>query len=363
MADHLFQPGNLGAIALSNRVIMAPMTRSRAGTGDIPGKIVAEYYAQRASAGLIITEGIHPSAEGKGYCRTPGLFNAAQADAWRSVVSGVHARGGRIVAQLMHVGRIATARNKDEGARTIAPSAIRARGQIHSDAAGMVDFDMPYALGTDEIADVVADYARAASLARDAGFDGVELHCASGYLPMQFLSTSSNRRTDGYGGRADNRIRFAMEVLEALAGAIGADRVGLRICPGNPFNDIQDEDPAGTHRALLRAAAPLGLAYLHLIDLRDPAIDARGLVREHWRGALILNESIGGTEARALIGAREAEAVSFGRHFIANPDLADRLRTEAPLAPFDRTTLYTPGPRGYTDYPALNGAMAAVIAS
>ena len=349
----LFDPVDLGALTLANRIVMAPMTRSRAGPGDVPGPLMVEYYRQRATAGLIVTEGTQPSATGKGYCRTPGLHTGEQVNGWRAVTDAVHAEGGRIVVQMMHCGRVGSSLHKDPDAETVAPSAIPARARIFADGAGQVEMEMPRALETHEIAGVIEDYANAARLAMEAGFDGVELHCASGYLPMQFLSTGTNRRTDRYGGPVQNRIRFAIEVLEAIGGAIGADRVGFRICPGNPFNDMQDDDPAETYASLLQAAAPMGLAYLHLIRLNVPQVDGLAVAKANWRGPLILNESIDFAEGQMMIGEGIADAVSFGRPFISNPDLVRRLRDGAPLAPFDVKTLYSPGPAGYTDYPAL----------
>lgn len=349
----LFDPVALGDLALANRIVMAPMTRSRAGPGDVPGRLMADYYRQRATAGLIVTEGTQPSANGKGYCRTPGLHTAEQAAGWRAVTDAVHAEGGRIVVQLMHCGRVGSRLNKAPDAETIAPSAVQARARIFADGAGQVDMEMPRALETHEIPGVIEDYANAARLAREAGFDGVELHCASGYLPMQFLSTGTNLRTDGYGGPVHNRIRFTMEVLEALSGAIGAGRVGFRICPGNPFNDMYDDNPAETYAELLKAASPLGLAYLHLIRLDVPQVDGLAVARAHWRGNLILNEGIDLAEGRAVVEQDVAEAVSFGRPFISNPDLVRRFREDKALAPFDLKTLYSDGPAGYTDYPAL----------
>lgn len=349
----LFDPVQLGALGLANRIVMAPMTRSRAGEGDVPTPLMVDYYRQRATAGLIVTEGTQPSAAGKGYCRTPGLHTAEQVAGWRAVTDAVHAEGGRIVVQLMHCGRIGSRLNKAPDAETVAPSAIAAKGRIYADGAGQVEMDMPRALETHEIAGVIEEYAHAARLALEAGFDGVELHCASGYLPMQFLSTGTNRRADRYGGSASNRIRFTIEVLEALCGVAGAGRVSFRICPGNPFNDIHDDDPAETYAALLEAATPMDLAYLHLIRLDVPQVDGLAVAKAHYRGRLILNEGIDFAEGQMVVEQGIADAVSFGRPFIANPDLVRRFRTGAPLAPFDAKTLYSPGPAGYTDYPAL----------
>jgi N-ethylmaleimide reductase len=351
--DPLFAPIELGDIHCTNRVVMAPMTRSRASTGDLVSALHVEYYGARAEAGLIVTEGTQPSIHGKGYCRTPGLHDRAQVVAWRSVTDRVHAAGGRIVVQLMHVGRIASRFNKDPAARTVAPSAVRARVQMYTDDAGMQDCDTPEPLSLAEIPAVVEEYAQAARLAREAGFDGVELHAASGYLPMQFLASNSNLRRDAYGGTAVQRARFAVEVLEALVAAIGAGRVGMRICPANPFNDVADPEPEVTYGALLDAVAPLRIAYLHAIRSPLRAVDAFAIARRHYAGPIVLNDGFHGGSARAALRAGTGDAVSFARHFIGNPDLVRRLHEDLPLAGFDRHTLYTPGPRGYLDYPPL----------
>ena len=351
----LFDPVRLGDLELSNRIIMAPMTRSRAGDGDVPTDLMVDYYRQRASAGLIVSEGTQPSANGKGYCRTPGIHSPAQIAGWRKVTDAVHSEGGRIVLQIMHCGRIGVAANKDPGAETIAPSAIRAAGQMFTDTDGMVDFDMPRALETDEIPALIAEFGQATRNALDAGFDGVELHAASGYLPMQFLSTGTNRRTDRYGGSVENRVRAVVEMLEAMSAAAGPGRVGIRICPGVLFNDIQDDDPAETYTALLRAIAPMGLAYLHLILLQSPLVDGFAVAKANVTGPLILNDSITLERGNQLVDDGTAAAISFARHFIGNPDLVRRLREGAALAKFDRKTLYTPGAAGYTDYPFMAG--------
>lgn len=350
----LFTPLSLGRMQLANRIVMAPMTRSRANPEtDCPTELMVEYYRQRASAGLIITEGIHPSADGKGYCRTPGLYTQAQADAWRAVVDAVHAEGGRIVAQLMHVGRVAHPDNKAPGAETVAPSAVAARAEMYTDSAAMQPMTTPRALATEEIPGVVEEYRNATRLAYAAGFDGVELHCASGYLPAQFLSTGTNRRDDAYGGSLENRLRFPLEVLAAIAAVDGPDRVGFRICPGNPFNDLQDDDPAETFAAFLDHASSLGLAYLHVIRMPSTGIDNIALARRHFDGPLIVNDSYSFEEAAAAVDRGECAAVSFGRYYIANPDLVTRFEAGAPLNRLDASRLYTPGPEGYIDYPTL----------
>ena len=352
--NRLFESARFGKLSLRNRVVMAPMTRSRADERDAPSELVALHYRQRATAGLIITEGIYPSFDGKGYCRTPGLVTREQIDGWRKVCEGVHAEGGTIVAQLMHCGRVCHPDNKAPDAETVAPSAITARGKMFTDTAGMQPFVEPRALATEEIPGIVEEYRQATRNAFEAGFDGVELHATSGYLPAQFLSTGTNQRTDRYGGSLENRIRFPVEVLEAMAAVDGADRVGLRICPGNPFNDLHDDDPEETFTAFLAAIAPLGLAYLHVIRLHDVALDNVAFARANFSGPLILNDSFELDEAKRVVEAGTAEAVSFARAFIGNPDLVARFERGAPLARFDPHKLYTPGPEGYTDYPPLD---------
>lgn len=352
--DRLFEPVQLGELHLANRIVMAPMTRSRADAFDAPSDLHAAYYGQRADAGLIVAEGTYPTPDGKGYCRTPGLVTPRQIDGWRQVTAQVRKQGvASTVVQLMHVGRVASRHNKPADAETVAPSAIAARGSLFSDSHGMVPMEVPRALETAEIVTLIEAYRQAALNARAAGFDGVELHCSSGYLPMQFLMANSNQRQDGYGGTLQKRIRFVVETLEALSEAIGAGRVGLRLIPGNPYNDMQDDDPVATYGALLDAVDPLGLAYVQVSRSPQSGLDAFALVRRHFRGPLILNDGFDGQSAARAIEAGVGEAVSFARPFIANPDLVQRLRRQRPLAEFDRSTLYTPGARGFTDYPAL----------
>ncbi|MBM5810414.1 MAG: alkene reductase [Gammaproteobacteria bacterium] len=351
MTDPLFDPVACGDIACANRIVMAPMTRSRATAGDRPDALQVRYYAARAAAGLIVTEGTQPSIHGKGYARTPGLYEPAQVEAWREVTGAVHAAGGHIVVQLMHTGRVASRHNKAAGARTVAPSAVRAQVSMFTDAAGMQDCDEPEALTLDGIRAVIDEYVAAAHNAHAAGFDGVELHAASGYLPMQFLCASTNQRSDPYGGSAAARARFTVELMEALCGALGAGRVGIRICPGNPFNDVADPDPPATYTALLSALRPLRYAWLHVIRSPLPGIDAFALARQLYDGTLIINDGFDPASARAAITAGQGDAVAFARLFIGNPDLVRRIREGLPLAGFDRNTLYTPGAAGYTDYP------------
>lgn len=350
----LFDPVKLGAISLSNSIVMAPMTRDRAGEGDTPTDLMVEYYRQRATAGLIITEGAQPSAVGKGYWRTPGIYTDEQVKGWAKVADAVHAEGGKIVVQLMHAGRACVAANKDADAETVAPSAIQCPDLIPGPDGVPQACVVPRALETNEIAGVIGEYVHAARCAIEAGLDGIELHCASGYLPMQFLSSNSNQRTDQYGGSAENRVRFVVEALAALSDAIGADRVGLRICPGINLNGMADANPAQTYETLLKAIDGKGLAYLHLIDLPQEGLDALALVKAHWTGPMILNNSRGVEDNQQRLTDGTADAVSFGRGFIANPDLVGKLKRGEVLARADRTTLYTGNgddARGYTDYP------------
>lgn len=353
MNSPLSAPVRLGDIALANRIVMAPMTRDRAGPDDVPTDLMVEYYAQRASAGLIVTEGVQPSAVGKGYWRTPGIHSAAQIAGWARVADAVHARGGRIVMQLMHCGRVVVAANRGFDAEVIAPSAIRCPAQVPGPDGVPVDCADPREIRSDELPALVAEYAQAARNAVAAGMDGVELHCASGYLINQFLNPASNRRTDSYGGSAENRIRFPLEVLAAMADAIGPGRVGFRISPGNPYNAMDPADPAATFAPFVKAADGLGLAYLHVVDMGLPELEVLPFLRASYAGAIIANNNLKADSAAALLDAGQAEAVSFGRAFIANPDLVERIAAGAPLARTDYALLYTGEEKGYTDYPPM----------
>jgi len=353
MQTDLFSPLELGALALKNRIFMAPMTRSRAHSDGTPSLEMADYYSQRAGAGLIISEGIQPNADGQGYCRTPGLHSANQAKAWSETTTRVSEAGGVMVAQLMHVGRVASHLNKADGARTLAPSAIQASGEMYTDAAGMVEFDTPEAMSLGDIDQTIEDYVAAAKLARKSGFEGVELHATSGYLPAQFLSTGTNKREDQYGGSISGRLRFVIDLIEALNGAIGAERVGIRICPGNPFNDLEDADPKATFTGLLQAISPMGLAYLHVIRMASTGLDNFAMAEHYFKGSLVFNDSFNAEEANHFVKNGRCAAVSFARPFIANPDFPERIRIGADLAKFDPKRLYTPGPEGYSDYPTL----------
>ncbi len=348
----LFTPAQFGDLHLKNRVVMAPMTRSRSTDTAVPTPEMVDYYSQRAGAGLIIAEGTSPSANGMGYCRTPGIYNAEQIAAWRKVTDAVHAKGATIVLQLMHCGRVATRDNKPAGTETVAPSAIPADVELFTDTVGMAPTDKPRELTTDEVYGVIEEYRQAAINAREAGFDGVELHGTSGYLPMQFMSENANQRSDEFGGSLENRIRFPLLVLKAMSEAIGSGRVGFRFCPANRFNDIADSRPADTLNALLDGIADLGLAYLHIMKAHTRKIDAFAVARKKFRGALIINDGFDRDSAAEAVDSGKADAVSFARHFIANPNLVERFQSGRELAEFDRDTLYAGGPKGYSDYPA-----------
>jgi N-ethylmaleimide reductase len=347
---NLLTPGRIGGLSTSNRLMMAPMTRSRALAGGVPSELAIEYYAQRASAGLIITEGVAPTAVGLGYARTPAIESAEQIAAWTKITDAVKAKGGRLFMQFMHVGRIGHSANRYTSEPLIAPSAVRAQAQIFTDAHGLQDMDTPRALDTAEIPGVIEGFAQATRNALAAGCDGVELHAASGYLPMQFLSTGTNRRTDPYGGNLHNRIRFVVETLEAMIAAAGdATRVGMKISPGIVFNDIHDDDPIETYSALVKAVAPMGLGYLHV--LRPPPLpQIFDVLRPLYSGTFAVGGGFDLASGNAALASGLADFVVFGKPFTSNPDLPERFAAGLPLTPFDTTTFYTPGPKGYTDF-------------
>lgn len=354
--EHLLSPATVGDLALRNRVVMAPMTRSRASQDDdCVSELHEAYYSQRANAGLIITEGVHPSFDGKGYNRTPGICNDQHVAAWSKVVSAVHDEGGLIACQLMHCGRVGHPNNKAHGTRMLAPSAIAARAEIYTEE-GMQPMPTPEAMTCDEIAGVIEDYRQAAARCVAAGFDGIELHCASGYLPGQFLASESNARKDAYGGSLENRLRFIEQVVDALAGVMGIGRIGLRISPGNPYNDHVDSAPEITYAALLQMADKKGIAWVHAIRMSSTGIDSLALTRHNYSGTLIGSDSFTAEEAETQIAANNVDAVSFGRLYIANPDLVTRFVSGGPFNKMDKRTIYGgEGAAGYTDYPLLSG--------
>lgn len=353
MNNPLFVALTLGSLRLSNRIVMSPMTRDRAGPGDVPTDLMVEYYRQRASAGLIVTEGVQPSAVGKGYWRTPGIWSQEQIEGWAKVAAAVHAEGGQIVMQIMHCGRVVVPANRGYDAEIIAPSALACPDKVPGPDGIPSPTGTPRALAADELPTLAEEFAFAARNARAAGIDGVELHASSGYLINQFLNPASNRRTDEFGGSGANRARFPLMVLKSMADAIGADRVGLRFSPGNPYNGMDVSAPEDTFIPLLQGVEPLGLAYLHVLDMQLKDLDTLAMVRAHCSAPIVANNMLTADSGRALIEAGRAEAISFGRAFIANPDLVARLRTGAPLAKPDYSLLYTGEEKGYVDYPAL----------
>lgn len=351
-----FEPYRLGDVELKNRIVMAPMTRSRAyGAGATPTDLMTAYYTQRATAGLIVTEGIQPSIVGQGYPDTPGLHTVEQVAAWRKVTESVHAAGGVVFAQLMHVGRVGDPDLLPSNQNVVGPSAVAAQGQIYTHA-GMKPFSTPHALTEDEIAGTSADFAHAAANAVEAGFDGVELHGANGYLIHQFLSSNANVREDQWGGSAEGRIRFPIEVAAAVAEAIGAERVGIRISPGNPLHDIEEADLEETYKFLIAGLVDLDPAYLHIMETDGHRALTKAL-RAQWPGTLILNPATRprptGVEDLVLIEDGTADLLSFGALFLANPDLPARLAQGGPFNTPDRATSFGGDHRGYIDYPTL----------
>jgi N-ethylmaleimide reductase len=348
------------SIQLANRIVMAPMTRSRAVEANTPNALMAEYYGQRASAGLIIAEGTSPSPNGLGYARIPGLFNDAQVRGWKTVTDAVHARGGKIFVQLMHTGRVAHIANLPAGAEVLGPMADACPGEMYTDAQGMQPHSPPRAMTAADIARTVEEYATSAQLAIEAGFDGVELHAANGYLIEQFLNANVNQRSDAYGGSIEGRNRFALEVARATVAAIGAERVGIRLSPHGALNGTGGgfADVDAQYLDLTRSLSGLGLQYLHLLDhsaMGAPPVPAelKARLRDAFKGVFILAGGFDRAGAEAALEAGQADLIAFARQFLANPDLVERMRANAGLNPLDMGTFYTPGAKGYTDYPAL----------
>jgi len=358
----LFEPIRVGNIELDNRVIMAPMTRGRADDVGVQPAYAAEYYRQRASAGLIITEATNISPMAKGYIRTPGIYAAEQVEGWRRITDAVHARGGKISLQVFHTGRIALPDFLPDGARPVAPSAVKAKGQNYTDE-GMKDFVAPRELTTDEVRQTVQDFASAARNAIDAGFDGVELHGANGYLVHQFLGTNTNLRTDQYGGSQENRARFLLEVLDAMSAAIGAERIGVKLSPSVPFNDMQDADAEEFYPFVIRKLNKRNLAYLHIGFEETPVTDINWhrKLRPLYRGVYFANGGFTRETGEKLLAGGDADAIVYGKLFLANPDLPERFERNAPLNEPDQSTFYAPGEKGYTDYPTFERAAACLF--
>jgi len=355
MSTTLFTPASLGELQLKNRIVMAPLTRCRA-TGNVPNQLMADYYRLRAGAGLLIAESTSPSPNGLGYARQPGLFSEEQVQGWRLVTDGVHQAGGRIFVQLMHTGRVSHAANMQDGAKILAPSALAAPGEMWTDNSGLQPYPVPAEMDETEIARTIAEYAAAAKHAMEAGFDGIELHAANGYLIDQFLNTATNQRTDRWGGSVENRIRFAVEVARASAAAIGAGHIGMRISPYGVFNGtVADAEMDALYAALIAELNAIGLVYIHVVDHSamgapevSPALKAS--LRAAFRGQYILSGGYDLARANADLDARRGDLVAFGRPFISNPDLVEKLRNGSALTEPDFNTFYTPGEKGYTDY-------------
>jgi len=360
----LFDPIRIGDLDLANRIVMAPLTRNRAAPGQVPSGLGVEYYRQRASAGLIITEASQVSPEGQGYLDTPGIYSAEQIAGWRRVTAAVHAEGGRIAVQLWHVGRISHVSLQPNGRAPVSSTARRADTKTFT-RDGFVPVSSPRALNTDEIPAVVASYRDAARCAMDAGFDGVEVHAANGYLIDQFLRDGINDRTDKYGGAIGNRVRLLVEVMQAVAGAIGGGRTGLRLSPVTPSNDAgQDSDPQALFEHALGELAPLRLAFVEVVEgqtagARDFAPFDYAALRRRFDGAWMVNNGYQRQMAIDAVASGAADLVSFGRPFIGNPDLVRRLRENAPLNALDTSTLYGGGAKGYIDYPTLDQQVTA----
>jgi len=364
----LFDAIHFGDIAAANRIVMAPLTRDRAGPHQVPTPLMATYYEQRATAGLIVTEGTQISAEGQGYLDTPGIFSPAQIAGWKKVTDAVHAKGGKIVVQLWHVGRISHLSLLPPGMQPVSSTATRAKGKTFT-AQGFEDVSEPRALRTDEIPRLIADYRQAARNAIEAGFDGVEVHGANGYLLEQFMRDSINDRTDAYGGSRENRARLVVEVMTAIADEIGAGRTGIRLSPVTPANDAgPDSDPQATYELIVEKLAALKLAFIHVVEgatggPRDVAPFDFDALRRIFKagsphGAWIANNGYTREMAIEAVGQGAADMVAFGKHFISNPDLVERLKRDAPLAQPNRQTFYGGGAEGYTDYPPMELAPA-----
>jgi N-ethylmaleimide reductase len=356
-ASKLFEPYKLGAITLSNRTVMAPLTRNRAVDGLVPNPLAIEYYGQRASAGLLITEASQVSQQGQGYQDTPGIYSQEQVAGWRKVTDRVHERGGHIYLQLWHVGRISHTTLQPNGGAPVAPSAVRANGKTFVGGT-FAEVSEPRALAPDEIPGIVDGFKRGAANAIAAGFDGVEIHGANGYLLDQFAKDGANKRTDAYGGPIENRARLMLEVAQAVSAEVGAERTGIRISPVTPANDISDSNPQPLFDHIVDRLNALKLVYIHVIEgatggPRDIAPFDYASLRKRFSGTYIANNGFDLALANKVLAANEADLIAFGKLFISNPDLVERLKRGADLNAPDKATFYGGGAKGYTDYPAL----------
>ena len=356
----LLSKTTLGPLTLQNHLVMCPLTRSRA-TGNVPNDLMVQYYAQRASAGLIISEGTTPSPNGLGYPRIPGIFSAEQVAGWKKITDAVHAGGAKMFIQFMHTGRIGHPLNLPAGAKVVAPSAVAAKGEMFTDAEGLKPHPIPHAMTAADIKSTIAEFVQAAKNAMAAGFDGVELHGANGYLLEQFIRPNSNTRTDNYGGSIENRARFALEVIDATIAAIGKDKVGIRLSPFGVFNDMPlYPEMEADYTYLAQKLNAAGLLYIHLVDhssMGAPKVpdSMKATFRSVFKGALILSGGYDAARAESDLAAGKCDLIAFGKAFLANPDLVERWKEHATVNAPDMSTFYTPGANGYTDYPALAG--------
>ena len=348
----LFDPITLGEYELKNRILMAPLTRGRTGSIGVPGRMVAEYYAQRAEAGLVITEATAINAQGRGWRNAPGIYTDEQVAGWRGVADAVHARGGRVFMQIWHMGRTVLPEYAN-GERPVAPSEVKAEGGLPDKDGNRRPFATPRAITVPEIRKTVADFARAAERAVKAGLDGVEIHAANNFLVDSFLRDGTNRRQDDYGGSIENRARFLIEVVEAVTGAIGAGKVGVRLSPTNSYFGISDSEPRVTFPDVAKLLNQFDLAYLHVLEPKPESDIApvAHLIRAAYKGTIIMNGGFDMQSGNDALGTGDADAIAFGVPFIANPDLVERYRYNLPLTDSDPETYYTPGPQGYADYP------------
>lgn len=356
----LYEPTRVGSIEVNNRIFLAPLTRNRSKADFSPNDLAPEYYTQRASGGLLITEASQISPEAIGYINTPGIYNNTQIEGWKKVTDSVHAAGGKIVIQLWHVGRISHTTLLPNGQAPLAPSAIRANSQTFIGTGGMVDVSEPKAMNKEDIERTINDYKHAAVCAKKAGFDGIEIHSANGYLLDQFLMDGANQRTDEYGGSIENRFRLLKEVVETILSVWPADKIGIRLSPTGKFNDISDSDRLATFSYVIEQLNSYHLAYLHIVET-FPGIENSqeekeivATLIEKWNGFYIANGGYDKTSAEEVIASGKADAVAFGRPFLANPDLPKRLQLGAELNPVDQSTLYGGDEKGYTDYPTLD---------
>ncbi len=351
----LFSKYSLENLELKNRMVMSPMTRCRA-IGNIPNDLMATYYEQRSGAGLIITEGVAPSANGLGYARIPGVYNEAQVDGWKKVAEAVHNKGGKIFMQLMHTGRASHPNNMEAGAEIVAPSPVALSGQMYTDQAGMQDYPVPREMTLEDIEQAQNEFVQAAKNAIAAGFDGVEIHGANGYLVDQFINTASNKRTDQYGYSMENRSRFALEVAQKVADAIGKEKTGIRLSPYGAFNDMEQfEGMEDTFEYLAAEIDKIGLAYIHIVDhsaMGAPEVkdSVKVKMRNAFTGTFIVSGGFDKETAESALQAGKGDLVAFGRPFLANPDLVYRYENDLPMNDLNMDTFYTPGEEGYTDY-------------